>query len=198
MSKKGGKGYSLIGILMIIFLYFMVNMIINPADKDVEDTSDIQESTSTISVSDEAVGDWVLASVVRVVDGDTIIVYVDGEDWKVRLSGIDTPESVGKYEDKPEFYGKEASRFTTEMLEGQEVYLEFDVKEQDQYDRYLAYVWLREPNEEQILVTCINAILIYQGYAEWFDDYENKKYASLFKGFEEQAREDGLGLWSKK
>lgn len=83
------------------------------------------------------------ASVVRVVDGDTIVCDVDGKEIKVRLIGIDTPETV--HPDKEvEYFGAEASAYTTEMLDGQDVSLEYDVEPTDRYGRDLAYVWLED------------------------------------------------------
>jgi micrococcal nuclease len=59
--------------------------------------------------------------VVRVIDGDTIAVSIDGKETKVRLIGVDTPETV--HPQKPvERFGKEASRFTTELLKDKSVY----------------------------------------------------------------------------
>ena len=80
-----------------------------------------------------------VVAVWRVVDGDTIEVSpaVSGI-ADVRLIGIDTPETYGGTEP----YGKEASAFTTQRLEGRKVALEFDVERIDPYGRVLAYVWL--------------------------------------------------------
>jgi micrococcal nuclease len=63
--------------------------------------------------------------VVRVIDGDTVIINIDGKDKRVRLIGVDTPETVDPRKEV-EFYGKEASCFTTNLLKGEEVYLEYD------------------------------------------------------------------------
>ena len=79
--------------------------------------------------------------VVRIVDGDTIVVSIDNDDVKVRLIGVDTPETV--HPSKPvQEYGKEASRFTTNLLKGEDVYLlyEGEKAQTDKYGRTLAYV----------------------------------------------------------
>jgi len=77
-------------------------------------------------------------SVTDVVDGDTIDVSPRAEGkTRVRLIGVDTPEVFGGEEP----CGPEASDFTTEQLEGQDVTLEFDEDRIDSYDRALAYVW---------------------------------------------------------
>src|SRR4051812_19756968 len=79
------------------------------------------------------------ARVTRVVDGDTLVVAVDGHDEKVRLIGIDTPETVDPR--KPvQCFGKEASRRMSELLPpGSEVRLERDAELRDRYGRLLAY-----------------------------------------------------------
>ncbi len=135
---------------------------------------------------------------VRVVDGDTIVAEVNGEQIKVRLSGIDTPESVGDYKDNPEFYGKEASAYAEELLDGKTIWLEEDVKPKDKYDRYLLYVWLKDPLTTELLDGCVNAILLQEGYAQWFNDYENRAYAEDFEAYETRARSEGRGLWQEK
>src|SRR5262249_9114156 len=73
-------------------------------------------------------------AVVRVIDGDTIVVKIEGKDTRVRLIGVDTPETV--HPNKPvEYYGKEASAFTKKLLEGQRVTLEYDRQKTDRYKR---------------------------------------------------------------
>jgi micrococcal nuclease len=82
-------------------------------------------------------------AVTRVVDGDTFCCKPDvGGEIKVRLIGVDTPETV--HPSKPvEYYGKEASNFTKGLLEGQQVFLDIDPQQGkiDKYGRTLAYVY---------------------------------------------------------
>ena len=74
----------------------------------------------------------------RVIDGDTFEI-AGGED--IRLIGVDTPET--KHPDKGvEYYGKEASKYTTSQLNGKTVYLEYDAEKRDKHQRVLAYVFL--------------------------------------------------------
>src|SRR5688572_18099377 len=80
------------------------------------------------------------SKVLRVIDGDTIEIEQDGKPVKVRLIGVDTPETV--HPSKPvEEYGREASKFTTNLLKGESVFLEFDKDKADRYGRLLAYVY---------------------------------------------------------
>lgn len=117
------------------------------------------------------------ATLVRVVDGDTIAVDISGDEYKVRLIGIDTPESVasGQY---LEMTGKEntqdgelASNFVKELLADTEtVYLQKDVSDTDRYGRLLRYVWLEIPDDdrniEEISLKMLNGILVREGIAK--------------------------------
>ncbi len=100
-----------------------------------------------------------LFSVARVIDGDTIeVIYEAGQLKKVRLIGIDTPETVDPR--KPvQCFGQEASAKTKALLEGKQVRLEKDTigDSIDKYGRLLRYVYVDG--------TLVNAELIKQGYA---------------------------------
>lgn len=88
------------------------------------------------------------AEVKRVIDGDTIEVTYQNTDHKLRMIGVDTPETV--HPSKPiEYFGKEASAFTKKALTGATVYLEKDISETDRYGRLLRYVWLEKPNNPE-------------------------------------------------
>jgi micrococcal nuclease len=83
-----------------------------------------------------------LYTVLKVVDGDTIHVSVDGKKLKIRMIGLDTPETVDPR--KPvQCFGREASAQAKTLLGGQQVYLETDPSQDtvDRYGRTLAYVW---------------------------------------------------------
>ncbi len=128
-----------------------------------------------------------VATVVRVVDGDTIEIspaIAGAED--VRLIGVDTPETKDP-EEGVEPYGKEASAFATDELTGRRVGLEFDVERIDQYDRLLAYVYVGGEmfNEE----------LVEKGYAQAYPYPPNTKYQSRFAEAQEEARAGGRGIW---
>lgn len=124
--------------------------------------------------------------VVRVVDGDTIEVSINGTAEKVRLIGVDTPETVHPTIGE-EPYGREASNFTKKMLTDKEIKLEFDVEERDRYGRLLAYVWLDEE--------LFNEVLLKEGYAQLATYPPNVKYVERFKAAQKEAREAGRGLW---
>lgn len=129
--------------------------------------------------------------VVRVVDGDTIIVSLDGKDTRVRLIGVDTPETV--HPSKPvEYYGKEASRFVTNLLKGESVHLEYDQQKTDKYGRTLAYVY-RAPDK-----LFVNHEIIRQGYGHAYTKFPFKDdLMGKFREAEKSAREAGRGLWGE-
>lgn len=143
------------------------------------------------------------ASLVRVVDGDTIIVKISGEDVRVRLIGIDTPESVNPDESKNSESGKLASKYTKSILKkGQTLYLEKDTSNKDKYDRLLRYVWLKKPastvTEKEISTKMLNGILVKKGYAYAKTYYPNIKYSEIFKKLEQEAKNNEIGiLWEK-
>ena len=118
----------------------------------------------------------------RVVDGDTIIVHSkEGERIRVRLTGINAPESVHPTESENTPEGKEASQFLKDLLANVDtVYLEFDEAEKDQYDRTLAYVWI-DTGSTYIMV---NEIMLATGYAEPVYIEPNLRYANTFKKYE--------------
>jgi micrococcal nuclease len=89
----------------------------------------------------------------RVVDGDTIVL---SNSEKVRLIGVDTPETV-RPNTPVEYFGKEASAITKKMVEGKPVRLEYDWQQRDKYGRLLACVYLIDG-------TFINAEIIKQRY----------------------------------
>jgi micrococcal nuclease len=127
-------------------------------------------------------------SVTRVVDGDTIEVSPQVEDTSdVRLIGVDTPEVF----EGEEPCGPEASAFTTEQLEGQDVTLEFDEDRVDPFDRALAYVWVPDLDGE-----LFNETLVSEGLARVDTVEPNDQYEERFLEAERQARDEGVGIWA--
>lgn len=129
-------------------------------------------------------------TVLRVVDGDTLQVRIDGRKEKVRLIGVDTPESVDPRRPVQPF-GKEAAEFTRRLAGGKAVTLrgEDGTPGRDRYNRLLRYVYLPDG-------TLLNAEIIRQGYGH---AYVRQPFSRLeeFRTYERQAREKGLGLWAR-
>lgn len=118
----------------------------------------------------------------RVVDGDTIIVHnPDGDRLRVRLTGINAPESVHEDESRNTEEGREASQFMKDLLEHVDVvYLEYDEEEFDQYDRTLAYVWI-DSGDTYVMV---NEIMLATDHAEPVYIKPNLRYADTFRQYE--------------
>ena len=129
------------------------------------------------------------ATVVRGVDGDTIVVRTGGIDEKVRFLGIDTPESV-KPGTPVECFAKEASAHMEALLpEGTEVVLVRDVEARDRYDRLLAYVYRADDG------LFVNLSMVAEGYAQPVTYPPNVAHTDELTAAGRTAREGGLGLW---
>jgi micrococcal nuclease len=130
----------------------------------------------------------VTAEVVRIVDGDTIVIRLGREETTVRLIGVDTPETV--HPRRPvEAYGKEASRFLTNLLAGESVYIESEPGNPvDRYGRTLGYLY-RVPDG-----LFVNLEIVRQGYGHAYTKYPFE-HIDLFRFYETKAREAGRGLW---
>ncbi len=130
------------------------------------------------------------ARVVRVVDGDTIVVDRGRGNEKVRYIGIDTPETV-KPGSPIEWMGSEASAANRQLVEGRTVVLEKDVSETDRYGRLLRHVWL--PGDGGWLL--VDLVLVRDGYARVSTYPPDVKYADLYLAAQVDAREHDRGLW---
>ncbi|NOZ26363.1 MAG: thermonuclease family protein [Nitrospirae bacterium] len=124
----------------------------------------------------------------RVIDGDTFVI---GNGERVRLIGIDTPETVDPRADV-EWFGKEAAKRLRELIEGKEVCLKRDrdrTIDRGKYNRLLRYAWIDG--------TFVNKELILQGYAFAYTRYPFQ-YMEEFRRYQETARRKGVGLWNSE
>lgn len=124
--------------------------------------------------------------VVKVVDGDTVEVEINGSLFNVRYIGIDTPESTIRIE----YFGEEAAARNQALVDGREVTLIKDVSETDRYGRLLRYVLVGE--------IFINFELVRGGYANALRYPPDVACAEVFHMAEYKAREEGLGLWAPR
>ena len=131
------------------------------------------------------------ATVARVVDGDTIRVRIKGREERVRLVGIDTPESV-KPRTPVQCFALAASARTKALLpKGTAVRLVRDVEERDRYGRLLAYVYRARDD------LFVNLALVREGYAVVLTVPPNVAHTGEFVAAAGDAREHGRGLWSR-
>jgi len=115
--------------------------------------------------------------VIAVTDGDTIVLLVETQQYKIRLNGIDCPE-------KKQAFGSQAKQFTSERVYGQSV--RAVVKDKDRYGRLVCDIYL--PNGEKL-----NEEIVRNGFAWHYKKYSKDKKLA---GLEIQARNNRLGLWS--
>jgi micrococcal nuclease len=140
------------------------------------------------------------ARVTRVIDGDTVEVVIlsrsegrgagwarPGQTYSVRLTGIDTPESV-KPDAPVECFGRESSAALEAFVGNRVVRLVDDVENVDGYDRLLRYVYVGEE--------MANARLVVNGYAHDYPYAPNLRHSRLFKELQSDARRADRGLWS--
>ncbi len=130
------------------------------------------------------------ATVVEVIDGDTLVVDLAGGDEHVRLIGIDTPETVAP--DRPdECFGAEASHHLADLAPpGTAIRLERDVEARDQYDRLLAYAYRARDD------LFLNLAQVTGGFAEPLAYPPNTAHQADFERAEREARRAGAGLWT--
>lgn len=128
--------------------------------------------------------------VIAVIDGDTIDVDLNGKTERLRLIGIDTPET--KDPRKPvQCFGKEASEQAHKLLDGKQVRLEADPSQtnRDKYDRLLRYVFFEDG-------TSYNKQIILEGYAHEYTYNAPYAYQSEYKQAQKDAKTAQRGLWS--
>lgn len=128
-------------------------------------------------------------AVAHVVDGDTFAVRDGARERRVRILGVDAPETVDPR--KPVgCYGPEASAETHALLDGRSVELSFnpDRELKDKYGRYLAYVH----RDDGLFV---NEALLRGGYAREYTFGKPYSLQKEFRALESEARERGAGLW---
>lgn len=123
----------------------------------------------------------------KCVDGDTFwVVSKDNGSFKVRLSGVNTPESTNK----KEYYGNEASAYTCQRIqEVQVIALEYDTTQKDSYNRKVVIVWLDNQN--------FNLELVTNGYADLKYLKDTMPYAEEYRAAEAEAKAAGIGMWNK-
>ena len=128
--------------------------------------------------ADNVTIDGVTAQVRRVIDGDTIDVFLDNEVQRVRYIGMNTPE-------RDEACYSEATEANRALVAGETVLLVKDTSETDRFDRLLRYVYVDD--------VFVNAMLVEQGFAEAALYRPDDKHYGEFRELEVIAAEQGLG-----
>lgn len=128
--------------------------------------------------------------VVRDIDGDTIVVAINGKDTTIRLIGVDTPETVDPRV-PVECFGPEASAEAKKILDGAVVRLQTDPSQSklDKYSRTLAYVF-------ELDGTDFDEFMIAQGFGREYTYDKPYEYQAEFKAAQAMAQANNLGLWA--
>ena len=146
---------------------------------------------SNCSSSSEPLPDGANGRIVKVVDGDTVDVSMNGRTERVRLIGIDTPET--KKPNTPiQCFGPEASKHINELLPvDTPVLVQRDVEARDPYGRLLGYVYRTSDN------LFVNQDLIINGFARPLSIAPNTAFASEFATLAQTAQNSKIGLWGE-
>lgn len=172
-------------IAMLIALIFAIAGVstfgMSKAIQNVAHNYTAEHPIDYINQAEPSAGTYETAQLIRVVDGDTIVVDRGYGEETVRLIGIDTPESVHPDENRNTEAGNVASDHTKELLADVDtVYLEKDISDTDKYNRLLRYVWLDDPDTATAETAMLNAILVKTGWAEPKDFPPDTTYSELF------------------
>lgn len=196
MRKKKPLLLLIIGTLLISVGFILGKSSVQEVQKVQNDNQETPASSSLISQAPFITQSTSktqlnqLYRVIKVIDGDTIQVDINGKTETLRLIGIDAPET-GDPRSLVSCFGNEATNKAKEILNGKSVYLEADPTqgERDKYNRLLWYVFLENG-------TNFNNLMISQGFAHEYTYRVPYKYQAEFKQAERQAREKKLGLWA--
>jgi micrococcal nuclease len=181
------------GIIAVVFLIIFISLSSHSPDTKKEQINAVAGSIASSTEANLSIKplttDLKLLDVIKVVDGDTIDVSLDGKTERIRLIGINTPETVDPR--KPvECFGREASDRAKELLSNKKVYLEADLisGERDKYNRLLRFVFLEDG-------TNFNLLMIKEGYAYEYTYDVPYKYQTEFKQAQKEAEANKAGLW---
>lgn len=131
--------------------------------------------------------------VLKVIDGDTVVIKKDGENTTLRLIGMDAPETTTLRKGVVECFGAEATRRAQELLDGASVSLETDASQgtYDKYERTLVYIFLPDGRN-------FAEVMIVEGYAHEYTYNLPYTYQRAFKAAQTQAQQSKVGLWNPR
>jgi micrococcal nuclease len=176
---------------LLLFLTLLIVAVIAAAPAVAQDNDD----------EDEIPEDAVQVEFVEVIDGDTFDVDYDlgpGEDPdRIRMIGIDTPETNYSFGNEPECFGSEAtSRTESILLSADEIWVERDVDPVDPNDRLLRYVWYVSGTDDHEVIF-LNEQLVEEGYALAIAYEPNLMHQDRLDDAENRAIEEGRGMWTE-
>lgn len=159
-------------LLMLSLVLFTAACELDTTSPTTNTTNNNTSSSSTTIEVDQIPYGAEQARVTRVIDGDTIDVELDGDTYRVRYVGMNTPER-----DEPCY--QDAVNANRDLVEGETVWLVIDTSETDQYDRLLRYIYVGN--------VFVNATLVNQGYAEVVRYNPDDEHFDYFSDLEDAA-----------
>lgn len=203
--SSSGRGARLLGVLIGVFAFLggtgflymkepaaaeRIDGALNAGGRIVSTAANAAEDAGARALQPPAPGQYLVARVERVVDGDTLLVHVGTREERVRLLCVDTPESVHPDKSRNTPLGREASTYLKSRLEGLQVRLEGETEDEkrDRYGRLLSYVIVDGLN--------INVELVREGYSAYETEFgKSRRYDHDFRRAEETAQGARKGIW---
>ena len=195
-QSRSALRYAVIGVAVLLGLGAISNLAMSPTGVPLPSAALITAAPTPTSTPKPTptfgpTGPTQLATVTKVVDGDTIRVSIDGVEYPVRYIGIDSPEP-----DTTDPLLKQLADAATaanfDLVGGREVVLERDNSETDQFDRLLRHVWLVDGGAPIL----VNAELVRRGFAEVTTYPPDEKYVAFLTTARQSAVTAALGLWA--
>ena len=194
LKNKITKGVLIVCAALVVFVSIIAAL--SPSPKKVQpattintqqtQTPNAQTPTTNTNLQDTTTQTQT-GTVVSITDGDTLRVNVNGTEMNIRLIGIDAPE-INHPTEPIQCYSPEAKTALENLILNQEVTLEKDVSDKDQYDRFLRYIWFGE--------TLVNEYMTQNGFAFASKYPPDTKYQVRIAAAEAAARSGGAGLWA--
>lgn len=189
-------------MIFVIALFFTVDRILPDDRADRQDESGYEDQYTEQGSGEQSGSLFHIVdpntlngpfSVDYVVDGDTLyIINAEGDPEKIRMIGVDTPESVHQDESRNVEEGKVASKYTNDTLTAAgSVYLAYDIEHYDDYGRTLAYVYIATDGG----YTMMQDLLLYEGMARTMTIQPNSSFADHFAAVQRDAQANERGFW---
>ena len=195
--RKQKRQHSFISLFYFVVFFFFFLFFASYIIQQVkfQNTKGEEERTTKTFQRENSIEDEeaIPASVIRVVDGDTLLVWVGGKRERVRLIGIDSPESV-KPESPVECYGEEAKDYLKSLLPtSTRIFLKYDETQgkRDRFGRILAYMFTEDGKN-------IAEEILRNGYAREYNYQKENPYLlhNRFLRDEQEAKAKQKGLWA--
>lgn len=168
--------------ILILLVFFLISYAFEQLSSQTKDTSFPTPTSAVLGVHSDA-------TVVKVVDGDTIDILKNNNKERIRLLGINTPETVDPRK-SVQCFGEQASNKAKELLENKSIKMESDPTQgdKDKYGRLLRYIYLENG-------TFVNLVLIQEGFAYEYTYDTPYKFQKEFKAAQKNAEAQKKGLW---